>query len=61
MKHLWKGLLHSCQAQVSTERQQGMAEGLQEGGEVLREEAGAPAGQVLLGAQALVGVQLDHV
>lgn len=61
MQHLWEGLLHSCQAQVSAERQQGVAEGLQEGGEVLRKETGAPAGQVVLGAQALVGVQLDHV
>lgn len=61
MEHLWEGLLHSCKAKVSAERQQGVAKGLQEGGEVLGEETGAPAGQVVLSTQAVAGVQLDHV
>ena len=61
MEYLWEGLLHSCQPQVSAQRQQGLAEGLQEGGEVLRKEAGAPAGQVVLGAQPVGRIQLNHV
>ena len=61
VKHLWECLLNSCQSQVSTQGQQGLAEGLQEGGEIFWEKAGSPAGEVVLGAQAAAGIKLDHV
>ena len=38
-----------------------MTEGLQEGSKVVWEQVGTPVGQVLLGSQASLWVQLDHV
>ena len=61
VKHLGKGLLDSCQSEVSAQGQKGLAEGLQKGGEVLWEEAGPPTGEIVLGAEAGVRVTLNHV